>query len=125
MSFTFPDPSVITTATNPETGITYEYADGMWTPVSSDAEQSVVDALNTRLTDSENINFIQSQEIEQNEELLEPVNSALVNLQSRISSIETLDVASAVSALALAQQDIIDLKSKVNTLELTSFLIME
>ena len=125
MSFTFPDPSVTTTATNPDTGITYEYADGMWTPVSSDAEQSVVDAINTRLTNSENINVIQSQDIEQNEELLEPVNSALVNLQSRLSSIETLDVASAVSALALAQQDIIDLKSKVNTLELTSFLIME
>ena len=34
MSFTFPDPSVSTTATNPETGITYKYADGMWTPVS-------------------------------------------------------------------------------------------
>ena len=34
MAFTFPDPSVSTTATNPETGITYQYADGMWTPVS-------------------------------------------------------------------------------------------
>ena len=97
----------------------------MWTPVSSDAEQSGVDAINTRLTAAENINYIQSQEIEQNEELLEPVNAALVNLSTRIASIETLDVASAVSALALAQQDIIDLKSKVNTLELTSFLIME
>ena len=125
MSFTFPDPSVTTTATNPETGITYQYADGMWTPVSSDAEQSGVDAINTRLTAAENINYIQSQEIEQNEELLEPVNAALVNLSTRIASIETLDAASAVSALALAQQDIIDLKSKVNTLELTSFLIME
>ena len=39
MSFTFPDPSVSTTATNPETGITYEYADGMWSPVSADAEK--------------------------------------------------------------------------------------
>ena len=36
MSFTFPDPSVSTRATNPETGITYEYADGMWTPVAED-----------------------------------------------------------------------------------------
>ena len=125
MSFTFPDPSVTTTATNPETGITYQYADGMWTPVSSDAEQSSLDAINTRLTDAENINYVQNQEIEQNEELLEPINSALINLSTRIASIETLDVASAVSALALAQQDIIDLKSKVNTLELTSFLIME
>jgi hypothetical protein len=125
MAFTFPDPSVTTTATNPETGITYKYADGMWTPVSSDAEQSSLDAINTRLTDAENINYVQNQEIEQNEELLEPINSALINLSTRIASIETLDVASAVSALALAQQDIIDLKSKVNTLELTSFLIME
>jgi hypothetical protein len=97
----------------------------MWTPVSSDAEQSSLDAINTRLTDAENINYVQNQEIEQNEELLEPINSALINLSTRIASIETLDVASAVSALALAQQDIIDLKSKVNTLELTSFLIME
>ncbi len=125
MSFTFPDPSVSTTATNPETGITYEYADGMWTPVSSDAEKVDLEELKQRVTSAETTNIIQDAEIEQNEELLEPVNSALVNLQSRLSSIETLDVASAVSALALAQQDIIELKSKVNALELTSFLILE
>ena len=125
MSFTFPDPSVSTTATNPETGITYEYADGMWTPVSSDAEKIDLEALKDRVTSTEDINEIQSQEIEQNEELLEPVNSALVNLASRLSEIETLDVQSAVSALAIAQQDIIELKSKVSSLELTSFLILE
>ena len=125
MSFTFPDPSVSTTATNPETGITYEYADGMWTPVSSDAEKVDLEQLKQRVTSVETVNIQQEEEIEQNEELLEPVNSALVNLQSRLSSIENLDVQSAVSALALAQQDIIELKSKVNALELTSFLILE
>jgi len=125
MSFTFPDPSVSTTATNPETGITYEYADGMWTPVSSDAEKVDLENLKQRVASVEGVNTAQSEEIEQNEELLEPVNSALVNLQSRLSDIETLDVASAVSALAIAQQDIIELKSKVNSLELTSFLILE
>lgn len=125
MSFTFPDPSVSTTATNPETGITYEYSDGMWTPVSSDAESVDLETLKQRVTGVESINTTQSEEIEQNEELLEPVNSALINLSSRLSEIETLDVQSAVSALAIAQQDIMDLKSKVNTLELTSFLIME
>jgi len=125
MSFTFPDPSVSTTATNPETGITYEYADGMWTPVSSDAKSIDLDALKQRVTDAEEINTAQDVEIEQNEELLEPVNSALINLASRIAEIETLDVQSAVSALAIAQQDIIELKSRVNTLELTSFLILE
>ena len=125
MSFTFPDPSVSTTATNPETGITYEYADGMWTPVSSDAEKIDLEQLKQRVTSVETKNIAQDDEIEQNEELLEPVNSALVNLESRLSSIETLDVQSAVSALAIAQQDIIELKSKVNALELTSFLILE
>ena len=125
MSFTFPDPSVSTTATNPETGITYEYADGMWSPVSTDAEKIDLETLKQRVASVEGVNTTQSEEIEQNEELLEPVNSALVNLQSRLSEIETLDVQSAVSALAIAQQDIIELKSKVNSLELTSFLILE
>ena len=125
MSFTFPDPSVSTTATNPETGITYEYADGMWTPVSADAEKVNLEALKQRVASVEGVNASQSEEIEQNEELLEPVNSALVNLQSRLSAIEGLDVQSAVSALAIAQQDIIELKSKVSSLELTSFLILE
>ena len=125
MPFTFPDPSVSTTATNPETGITYEYADGMWTPVSTDAEKVDLEQLKERVTSVEATNITQDEEIEQNEELLEPVNSALVNLQSRLSAIEGLDVQSAVSALAIAQQDIIELKSKVNALELTSFLILE
>jgi len=125
MSFTFPDPSVSTTATNPETGITYKYADGMWSPVSSDAEKIDLEALKERVASVEGVNTAQSEEIEQNEELLEPVNSALVNLAKRLSEIETLDVQSAVSALAIAQQDIIELKSKVNALELTSFLILE
>ena len=97
----------------------------MWTPVSSDAEEVELDQLKERVTSTELLNTLQSVEIEQNEELLEPINSALINLSARLDSIETLDVASAVSALALAQQDIIELKSKVNTLELTSFLIME
>ena len=125
MSFTFPDPSVSTTATNPETGITYEYADGMWSPVSNDADKVDLEQLKQRVTSVETKNIAQDDEIEQNEELLEPVNSALVNLQSRLSAIEGLDVQSAVSALAIAQQDIIELKSKVNALELTSFLILE
>jgi hypothetical protein len=125
MSFTFPDPSVSTTATNPETGITYEYADGMWSPVSSDAEKVDLETLKQRVISVEGVNAAQSEEIEQNEELLEPVNSSLINLSSRLSEIETLDVQSAVSALAIAQQDIIELKSKVSALELTSFLILE
>ena len=125
MPFQFPDPSVSTTATLPN-GEEWEYVNGAWRakPVV-DNDQQQIDELKQRVSSNEQVNALQSAEIEQNEELLEPVNSALVNLGARLDSIETLDVASAVSALAIAQQDIIELKSKVNTLELTSFLIME
>ena len=125
MPFTFPDPSVQTEVTAPN-GEVWRYVDGAWTVASSiNDDQQQIDELKQRVTSTELVNTLQSEEIEQNEELLEPVNSALINLSARLDSIETLDVASAVSALAIAQQDIIDLKSKVNTLELTSFLIME
>ena len=125
MPFTFPDPSVQTEVTAPN-GEVWRYINGAWTVASSvnDDQQDIQD-LETRVAAVEAVNIIQEEEIEQNEELLEPVNSALVNLQSRLQAIETLDVQSAVSALAIAQQDIIELKSKVSALELTSFLILE
>ena len=125
MPFQFPDPSVSTKATLPN-GEEWEYVNGAWQAVRvTDNDQAQIDALSQRVTAAEAVNFAQEEEIEQNEELLEPVNSALVNLASRLSAIEGLDVQSAVSALAIAQQDIIELKSKVNALELTSFLILE
>ena len=125
MPFQFPDPSVSTTATLPN-GEKWEYVNGAWQAVNTaDNDQQQIDDLTERVTAVETVNIEQDEEIEQNEELLEPVNSALINLQSRIDAIETLDVASAVSALVIAQQDIIELKSKVNALELTSFLILE
>ncbi len=113
MSFIFPDPSVTTTATNPETGITYEYADGMWTPVATaDIRQDAeIDALQT----SESID---------RQLLVNLANRVDIN-ESDIDTVEGLDLTNALSALALAQQDIIELKSKVSSLELTSFLILE
>ena len=125
MPFQFPDPSVSTKATLPN-GEEWEYVNGAWQAVRvTDNDQAQIDALEERVTAAEAVNLVQEEEIEQNEELLEPVNSALVNLASRLSAIEGLDVQSAVSALAIAQQDIIELKSKVESLELTSFLILE
>ena len=125
MPFQFPDPTVSTNATLPN-GEKWEYVNGAWQSVSTaNDDQEQIDQLNARVSVIEEVNDEQSEEIEQNEELLEPVNSALVNLSSRLSEIETLDVQSAVSALAIAQQDIIELKSKVSSLELTSFLILE
>ena len=113
MSFTFPDPSVTTTATNPDTGITYEYADGMWTPAATVDERQDTEI----------------DELESGETL---DRTAILNLARRINANEDdiedfqdLDLSNALSALATAKQDIIELKSKVNTLELTSFLIME
>ena len=125
MPFTFPDPNIQTEVTAPN-GEVWRYVDGAWTVVSAiNDDQNAIQELTVRVTDIEEVNREQDDEIEQNEELLEPVNSALVNLSSRLDEVETLDLQSAVSALAIARQDIIDLKAKVNTLELTSFLILE
>ena len=125
MAFTFPDPSVTTTATNPETGITYEYADGMWTPVSEDAEQTTV----SQLIADDNRQDVEISALKDGEtidrQLLVQLSNRVGTNETDISSLEGLDLTNALSALAVAQQDIIELKSKVSSLELTSFLILE
>ena len=113
MSFTFPDPSVTTTATNPETGITYKYADGMWTPVAE-----------ADLRQDAEIDALQAAEIIDRQLLVSLAGRVDTN-EDDIDAVENLDLSNALSALAIARQDIIELKSKVNTLELTSFLILE
>jgi hypothetical protein len=125
MSFIFPDPSVSTTATNPETGITYEYADGMWTPVSTDAEQDTV----SQIIADDDRQDVEIQSLKDGEtvdrQLLVQLSNRVGTNEIDIGNIENLDITSALSALAIAQQDIIELKSKVSSLELTSFLILE
>ena len=97
MPFQFPDPSVATTATLPN-GEIWEYVNGAWQArPTQDDDQQQIDALESRVTVTE----------------------------TEIDDLEGLDINSAISLLQTARQDIIDLKSKVNTLELTSFLIME
>ena len=97
MPFQFPDPSVSTTATLPN-GEIWEYINGAWQArPTQDDDQQQIDALDDRITTNE----------------------------GEIDDLESLDITSALSLLQVARQDIIDLKSKVNTLELTSFLIME
>ena len=97
MPFQFPDPSVATTATLPN-GEIWEYVNGAWQArPTQDDDQQQIDALGDRVTITED----------------------------DIDDLEGLDINSAISLLQAARQDIIDLKSKVNTLELTSFLIME
>ena len=113
MAFTFPDPSVTTTATNPETGITYEYADGMWTPVSDADDKQDVE-----------IAALQANETVDRQLLANLAARVNVN-EDDIDDLEGLDINSAISLLQIARQDIIELKSKVSTLELTSFLILE
>ena len=97
MPFQFPDPSVSTTATLPN-GEIWEYINGAWQArPTQDDDQQQIDALESRVTITED----------------------------EIDDLEGLDINSAISLLQTARQDIIDLKSKVNTLELTSFLILE
>ena len=97
MPFQFPDPSVATTATLPN-GEIREYINGAWQArPTQDDDQQQLDALDARLDITED----------------------------DIDDLQGLDINSAISLLQTARQDIIELKSKVNTLELTSFLLME
>ena len=97
MPFQFPDPSVSTTATLPN-GEIWEYINGAWQArPTQDDDQQQLDALEDRVTVNE----------------------------EEIDDLEGLDITSAISLLQTARQDIIELKSKVNSLELTSFLILE
>ena len=97
MPFQFPDPSVATTATLPN-GEIWEYNNGAWqAKPTQDDDQQQLDALKDRVTVNE----------------------------EEIDDLEGLDITSAISLLQTARQDIIELKSKVNSLELTSFLILE
>ena len=97
MPFQFPDPSVATTATLPN-GEIWEYVNGAWQArPTQDDDQQQIDALDDRITINE----------------------------EDIEDLEGLDINSAISLLQTARQDIIELKSKVSTLELTSFLLME
>ena len=97
MPFQFPVPSVSTTATLPN-GEIWEYVNGAWQArPTQDDDQQQIDALDDRITINE----------------------------EDIEDLEGLDINSAISLLQTARQDIIELKSKVSTLELTSFLLME
>ena len=97
MPFQFPDPSVATTATLPN-GEIWEYVNGAWQArPTQDDDQQQIDALDARVTINE----------------------------EDIEDLEGLDINSAISLLQTARQDIMELKSKVSTLELTSFLLME
>ena len=123
--FIFPDPSLHTEVTAPN-GEVWRYIDGAWTVMKQvNDDQAQINQLETRVG-------VIEEEVEENEESLEAVMPGLINAQTRIDdlssrmdNVEGLDIANALSALALAQADIIELKSKVSTLELTSFLILE
>lgn len=118
MSFQFPNPTVATTYTAPN-GEVWVYDNGAW-EVYDHLPGPVAEHVHTAYASSDLL-----EEVEENEEQLQAISTALFNAQTKIDNLENLDIQNALSALAVATQDIIDLKSKVNTLELTSFLILE
>jgi hypothetical protein len=122
MPFQFPDPNVQTEVVHPVTGETWHYHEGAW-----EVEDSHPDAVipSTHSHPATHAPYALSAEVDENEEQLQAVSTTLLNLVNKVDALETLDLDNALSALATAQADIIELKSKVNTLELTSFLIME
>ena len=125
MPFQFPDPSVSTKATLPN-GEEWEYVDGAWQAVRlTDNDQQQIDALIASDEDQEvEITALQQGELVDRQLLLN-LAARLSTAEGDIENIEGLDLTNALSALALAQADIIELKSKVSSLESTSFLLME
>ena len=125
MPFQFPDPSVTTKATLPN-GEEWEYVNGAGRAVALiDNDQEQIDDLKevNERQDTEINNLEGSTTIDR--QLLIQLASRLTTAEGDIDDVEGLDLTNALSALAIAQQDIIELKSKVNALELTSFLILE
>ena len=124
MPFQFPDPSVQTEVVHPVTGEHWHYVNGAWEVEDSDlhtydghhADAHHADAFANKSLEAE---------VDQNEEQLQAATTMLMNLQTKVDNLEDLDIQNALSALAQASQDIIELKSKVSSLELTSFLILE
>ena len=123
--FQFPDPSVSTTATLPN-GEKWEYVSGAWRPVAlQDDDQAQIDVLiaEDQQQDIEIAALKQGETLDR--QILINLGIRAGTLEENVAALQGLDLNDALSALAIAQQDIIDLKSKVNTLELTSFLILE
>ena len=124
MPFQFPDPSVQTEVIHPVTGEHWHYVNGAW-----EVEDSEVHAYEGHHTDSHHADAFAVKsievEVDQNEEQLQALSTTLLNLVNKVDNLEDLDIQNALSALAVAQADIIELKSKVSSLELTSFLILE
>ena len=125
MPFQFPDPSVSTTATLPN-GELWEYVNGAWRAVpTQDDDQQQIDALvaEDEKQDTE-ISALQTGETI-DRQLFQALATRVNSAESDIDDLQNLDVQSAISLLQIARQDIIELQSKVNALELTHFLILE
>ena len=123
MPFQFPDPNVQSEVVHPVTGEHWHYVDGAWEVEDSDThtEDHHPDVQHADAFAAKSL----EEEVEQNEEQLQAATTVLLNLQTKVENLEDLDIQNALSALATATQDIIELKSKVSSLELTSFLILE
>ena len=119
MPFQFPDPAVQTEVVHPVTGEHWHYVNGAW-----EVDDSHVEPVPTPHVHSYAAKSIEI-EVDENEEQLQAVSTTLLNLVNKVDDLEDLDIQNALSALNQATQDIIDLKSKVSALELTSFLILE
>ena len=124
MPFVFPDPSIQSEITHPVTGELWQFVNGAWEVADSDVHIPP----NPHVDEDHADAFVSRDiidEVEENEEQLQAATTVLLNLATKVENLEDLDIQNALSALAQASQDIIDLKSKVSSLELTSFLILE
>ena len=119
--FIFPNPAIDTKIIHPETHEVWEFIDGVWQVTGLEDDDHLRLQMDVNTVAVTTI----ATEVDQNEEQLQAVTTTVLNLQNTVDSLKDLDLDSAIAALVSAQEDIIELKSKVSSLELTSFLILE
>ena len=119
--FIFPNPAIESKIIHPETKEIWEFIEGVWQVTGLDDDDHLHEQMSVNAASVSSL----TTEVDQNEEQLQALSTTVLNLRNQVDDLSDLDLDSAIAALALAQQDIIELKSKVNALELTSFLILE
>ena len=119
--FIFPNPAIESKIIHPETKEIWEFIEGVWQVTGQDDDNHLHEQMGVNAASVSSL----TTEVDQNEEQLQALSTTVLNLRNQVDDLSDLDLDSAIAALALAQQDIIELKSKVNALELTSFLILE
>ena len=112
MPFQFPDPNVQNEVVHPVTGETWHYHDGAW-----EVEDSNLDPVipSTHSHPTTHAPYSLTDEVDQNEEQLQQISTALFNVLKDVNRLKGQDITNELAAIETAQAEIIERKAKDNT----------